>query len=180
MQPDYRERIIRASKIGVRRHRVMDPQTTLSTAAEVGIGIAGFSTIAATFAHGRNHANPAATWALLRRLLQSSAIVVLFCYLPMVLSATGIHENHIWRLASCVYIAWLVLVGFQVSPNKNIKLITYGFGAVSFGLNIYNVVFVTTAWPYLAALSSGLFIAFANFYTLIRQLIVPPNTPGDS
>ena len=162
----------------------MDPQTTLSTAAEVGIGIAGFSTIAATISHGRNNAD--ATWALLKRLLQSSAIVVLFCYLPMVLSETGLHENRIWRYSSCVYIAWLVLVIFQGASDaaaqnlsKSIKLITYGFGSVSFGLNVYNALFVTTAWPYLAALSSGLFIAFANFYTLIRQLIVPSSASGD-
>ena len=161
----------------------MDPQTTLSTAAEVGIGIAGFSTIAATFAQRRGQAAPAATWVLLRSLLQSSAIVVFFCYLPMVLSQTGLHENHIWRFASCVYIAWIIFAFIQnmrdpvaQSPDRSLRYISIGFGAVSLSLNVANALFVTAAWPYLAALASGLFIAFSHFYSLIRQLIIPSNT----
>lgn len=156
----------------------MDTQSTLTTVAEVGIAIAGFSTIAAAFVSRGERVDKLALWITLRSLLRTSAAVTLFAFLPMVLSETSLGVDVVWVVSSLIYMIWLVVVRVSLFFDRDAQAATgfsafvYSwFGVISFAFNFYNVVFERTGWPYLAALIAGLFIAFTQFYSLVRDLV---------
>ncbi|NKC00314.1 MAG: hypothetical protein GKR90_17760 [Pseudomonadales bacterium] len=156
----------------------MDPQSALTTVAEVGIGIAGFSTIAAAFASQAQFAQRIVVWVKLRTLLVTSAAVVFFSFLPMIMFRTGLEEATNWTICSSVYIAWIVGVRVSLFFDTDFESADYvtsrfygSVGMVSLLFHAYNVVAGATDWPYLAALVTGLFIASFHFFLLIRDLV---------
>ena len=156
----------------------MDTQSTLTTVAEVGIAIVGFSTIAAAFVSRGVGVDKLALWITLRSLLQTSAAVTLFAFLPMVLWDSSLHETTVWVISSFVYMVWLATVRVSLFFDREARSVSgfsafvYSwFGVFSFAFHLYNVVFERTGWPYLAALVTGLFIAFTQFYSLVRDLV---------
>ena len=155
----------------------MDAQGTLAIAAEVGIGLAGFSAVAVAIAASRTADDRRAEWVHLRSLLQSSFAVVLLAYLPMVLSAADVETTTLWRIASGVYLAYLgvtsivvVRSGDRTAIGTTPWVVVVSLVGVSTGFNLYNLVAAHGAWPYLAALASGLSIAFSQFAFVIRRL----------
>lgn len=74
--------------------------------------------------------------------------------------------------------AWLAYVRIalffdtEARSVSGVSALVYSwFGIISFSFHMYNVTFEATAWPYLAALLSGLFIAFTQFYSLVKNLV---------
>ena len=163
------------------RQREMEPQATLATAAEVGIGIAGFSSIAAAIAARPAGGLARTSWLQLRLLLQSSFAVVLAAYLPMVLAATSLNESAIWFAASSAYATWLIFAIAMALRERGPRRFNTVNGALvatltlaSLAFHLYNVLVAVASWPYLAALACGLSVAFSQFVSLVRDLYIAP------
>lgn len=156
----------------------MDTQSTLTTVAEVGIAFAGFATIAAAFVSRGAEVDKLALWITLRSLLRTSAAVTLLAFLPMVLSGTTLSTSSVWVVSSVIYMIWLGYVRISLFFDHEARVVSgfsafvYSwFGLISFAFHLYNVGFERTGWPYLGALIAGLFIAFTQFYSLVRDLV---------
>lgn len=86
----------------------MDTQATLAIAAEIGIGVAGFSSIAAAVLTRSVRELVETRWVQLRTLFVTSLAIVLLAYLPMVLGAGSPSDTATWTVASGVYGAWVL------------------------------------------------------------------------
>ena len=158
----------------------MEPQATLAIAAEVGIGIAGFSSIAAAVSARFGGDRARTSWLQLRMLLQASFAVVLAAYFPMILAATSLHPSSVWLVASSVYATWLIIAfcmalrlrGLRALNTANALAATLTFSSLAF--HLYNVLVAAESWPYLAALACGLSFAFAQFVFLVRDFFISP------
>ena len=160
----------------------MDVQSTLSIAAEVGIGVAGFSTIAAAVLSRPADEDLTLSWIQLRVLLTTSLGITLFAYAPMVVGVAIQEEALVWRICSSFYALWVLTVMALVSTRTVRPLmstagivrwsvvISFMLGITSVTLNSTNALFLATAWPYLSALACGILIAFVQFGQLVRGL----------
>ena len=84
----------------------MDPQDALTTVAEIAIAIAGFSGIAAVLGrHSEGEWAPVDVFRL-RLLLRLSFAVVLFCFLPIVLSSASVAPKLTWAVSSGAWLAY--------------------------------------------------------------------------
>ena len=157
----------------------MDTQSTLAIAAEVGIGVAGFSSIATAVLSRSQPDQFEALWVQMRTLLLTSLAVIMLAYFPMVLGASLLDENSIWLAGSSIYALWVfaTLVIFfrgyhklsgQRGNKKIVANLTLVAAITSLTLNCMNVVFFQEAWPYLAALGCGLLVTFSQFVSLVR------------
>lgn len=159
----------------------MDTQATLAIAAEVGIGIAGFSSIATAILSRDLRDSANVHWVQVRTLLLTSIAVVMLSYLPMVIGLSPLQEDARWVVASSVYIAWTILViviglrGFAQllairGLTRMLASLTLGLALASVIFNLLNVVSIHKPWPYIAALCCGMLIAFMQFGLLVRGL----------
>lgn len=158
----------------------MDTQSTLSMAAEIGIGVAGFSSIA-TAVLSRTRAEQIETrWVQMRTLLVTSLAVVLLAYLPMVLGASAMSAATIWLIASGIYAAWVFFtvsmflggyraLSLQPGHQKYLANVTLVLALTSLTLNCINVVVWQQSWPYLAALGCAVLVTFMQFVSLVRS-----------
>jgi len=152
-------------------------------AAEIGIGVAGFSSIAAALftrsRPGKNHAQ----WLQFRTLLVTSFGVTLLAYIPMVLGSTSLEEPGIWTASSAVYFVWVLLNSVIAFSDQEFRtllrtrgatrlfaMISMVFVILSFSLNLMNSLFVHASWPYLTALACGISIAFIQFASMLHML----------
>ena len=74
----------------------MDPQEVLSLAAELGIGLAGFSSISAALKARRPTGEARFQKARVNTLVYSSLGVAFFAYLPMVLGVALEDHGGVW------------------------------------------------------------------------------------
>jgi hypothetical protein len=80
----------------------------LITAAQVALGLAGFTGIASVFAKPGSEPDEYLQHLRLVGLLENSLLAVAFSLLPLVLSAAGVAETHRWQLVSVAFlITWL-------------------------------------------------------------------------
>jgi hypothetical protein len=83
----------------------MNATDALATIAEIAIAVAGFSGVAAVLGRrSQGEWSPLDVFRL-RALLLSSFSIVIFCFLPIVLSLTLLSSSSVWALSSG---AWLV------------------------------------------------------------------------
>ena len=162
----------------------MDPQDALTTVAEIAIAIAGFSGIAAVL--GRRSEGEWAPYDVfrLRALLRISFGVVIFCFLPIVLSSASVAPEKTWALSSG---AWLVCFSALLASDlREVRRITkltgepvergsaalVGSLAVGvFALHALNVLVIREAWAYLAGLVAMLTVPFSAFLRLLRGVL---------
>jgi len=168
----------------------MDTQSTLSVAAEVGIGVAGFSSIATAVLSRSNPDQFDTLWVQMRTLLLTSLAVITLAYIPMVLGASALEEETLWMLGSGIYAGWVLITlvvfisGYRKlsrqSGNKRVVAnVTLVAALTSLTLNCSNVLIMKQAWPYLAALGCGLIVTFSQFVSLVRIFwdLNRPNSP---
>ena len=157
----------------------MDTQSTLSVAAEVGIGVAGFSSIATAVLSRSNPDQFDTLWVQMRTLLLTSLAVITLAYIPMVLGAAIIREQTLWMLGSGIYAGWVFITltvfvsGYrklsrQSGSKRVVANVTLVAALTSLTLNCANVLVLKQAWPYLAALGCGLIVTFSQFVSLVR------------
>ena len=159
----------------------MDTHSTLAVVAEINIGIAGFSSVAAAIFTRSTEDRFHEYWTELFTLLSASFGGVLLAYLPMVLGSASLDEPTIWFVGSFVYSCW-VLANILIQVDSMTKLFKSGgltaalslittlIAFVALTLNIVNATVLRESWPYLAALGCGLLISFIQFGLLIRGL----------
>ena len=158
----------------------MDTQSTLSIAAEIGIGVAGFSSIA-TAVLSRSHPDQFdVLWVQMRTLLLTSLAVITLGYIPMVLGASTLREDTVWFIGSALYAVWVFLtlavflggyrkLSSQAGSKRIVAHLTLVAALTSLALNCINVVVLREAWPYLAALGCGLLVTFSQFVSFVRS-----------
>ena len=157
----------------------LETQSTLSIAAEIGIGVAGFSSIASAVLSRSNPDQFDALWVQMRTLLLTSLAVIMLSYIPMVLGASAMSEKTLWMLGSGIYAVWvfITLVVFvsgyrelsRQSGNKRLVAnVTLVAALASLMLNCANVAILRQPWPFLAALGCGLLVTFSQFVSLVR------------
>ena len=148
-------------------------ESALSSTAQVGIGLAGFSGVVAALRSGRD------SWSEsdqlnLQVLLGASGWSILFSLIPLALLDV-LPSRISWNILSCIY--FVVFVGISV-----FRIIQYRRGGISKGLMrrvligttpiaillLANGVFVGAAWPYVVVAISQLVSAFLAFVRLLR------------
>lgn len=147
-------------------------ESALSSTAQIGIGLAGFSGVVAALRSVR------ASWgesdqANLQVLLGASGWSILFSLIPFV--ALDVLPNHIaWNILSCIYL--VVFVGISA-----FRIVQYRRGGISKGLVrrvligtvpialllFANGVFLGAVWPYVAVVIWQLVNAFTAFARLL-------------
>ncbi len=163
----------------------MEPDTVLTTAIEVGIGIAGFSGIVAAIGPRRRTEWSALTRILLSILLVSTGALVGFCFLPLLLMAGGMGAPGLWMTASLAHLGYLACVTLlrvrqlgsagALSPDQIRRRLILGvLGLIATGLiallHLANVFVFGSAWPYLTAMVVGLLGSFLLFASLLWEL----------
>ena len=157
----------------------MDPQSVLVLAAELGIGLAGFASVAAALQSRGSGEASRFLRARVNTLVYSSLGVALFGYAPMVLAIALDDPDRTWRISSLVYGTWqgLALADhlrsvpvFRHQPDfsrRQVGVAGAAFG-LSIALNAYNFLVAAEAWPYLASLACSLVVAGSRFARLVR------------
>jgi hypothetical protein len=146
----------------------MQGQEALTSIIEVGIGIAGFSSIVVTLS--RNHLTEEIKTAF-RQIWLQSGIIISFSAIPLILATTDVESGSIYVIASFLYGIAMVF-GLIFGPARKrfrahpILLIVTIFPLLLF----YNAIYLGQAWPYLCILLAGIVMAFLSFYQLIQYL----------
>jgi hypothetical protein len=148
--------------------RPVQGEVVLTSFIEVGIGIAGFSSI--VVALSRNAITEDMKIAFLQIWIQSGAIII-FSAIPLILEATQIYRELVYVASSDLYGVFLTLVMIFGPIRKRLKAHPILMVGLSFPIIVLlNAAFLGQAWPYLLILLAGIFIAFLSFYQLIREM----------
>lgn len=146
----------------------MQGEVVLTSFIEVGIGIAGFSSI--VVALSRSAITEDMKIAFLQIWIQSGAIIT-FSAIPLLLEATQIDRDSVYVISSYFYGVFLTVVMIFGPMRKRFKahpiLIV---GLLLPFVVLFNAISLGQAWPYLLALLAGIFIAFLSFYQLISEM----------
>ena len=143
-------------------------EVVLTSFIEVGIGIAGFSSI--VVALSRSAITEDMKIAFLQIWIQSGAIII-FSAIPLILEATQIDRDLVYVISSYFYGVFLTMVMIFGPMRKRLKAHPILIIGLLFPLIVlFNAVFLWQAWPYLLILLGGIFIAFLSFYQLIKEM----------
>ncbi len=146
----------------------MQGQEVLTSIIEVGIGIAGFSSIIVTLSRYKMTEQIKMAF---RQLWLQSGVIITFSAIPLIMATTRIDPDSIYVYCSYLYFVILV-VGFTFGPvakryrQHPILLIVLLFPV----LILTNALFLGEAWPYLAVLLAGVLVAFLSFFQMIQYL----------
>jgi hypothetical protein len=159
-------------------------ESALTTTAEVGIGIAGFSGIFAAVAR-RNPANWGAREQVsLEVLLLASGSAIFASLLPFLLLESGIGNSSCWAISSAVYGSWQggVLAkrasqGLRLGtwPPHGEMLAVYVVGIAVVILHATNAVLIQAPWPYMVGIYFQLLVSFLAFRQLLGGAFRPPS-----
>ncbi len=162
----------------------MDPQDALTTVAEIAIAIAGFSGIAAVLGRRRVGEWAPADVFRLRLLLRISFAVVLFCFLPIVLSSASVAPKLTWAVSSGAWLAYFCTdLAFGIRSARRMANLAdepierrYAalMGSLAVGIitiHALNVTLIREVWPYLAGLVATLMVPFTQFIRLLRGVL---------
>ena len=157
---------------------MVEPEGVLTTAAEVAIAIAGFSGVVAALAPRSHGAWPAGATLFLAALLLSTAAIVCFSFLPLLVLSAGV-VTHAWLLCSLLHAAYLLATslyrarqmrGQGIFFTSILSALGPGLFVVALLVQLFNVFFVRSSWPYLVAIVVSLLGAFATFAALLQLL----------
>jgi hypothetical protein len=156
----------------------MNPTDLLTTLAQLGVALAGFSGIVSVL--GTRASGEWSSWerTLLAVLLATSGGVILWSLLPLLLLASGLAEGRVWRLSSASWVVAQVAVLShrvrQVVRDRDTRtqggvlVIAAFLGGVS-ALVVQAVnVWLAVAWPHLAAVTWYLLLSFLVFVLLLQ------------
>ena len=149
--------------------------SALSTAAEVGIGIAGFSAIFAAVSRRDPERWGSNQQIAFNVLLVASGAAIFACLMPFLLLSAGLSGGTPWAITSAVYgpwLIWIVTVRLRQQRQAGISLswvvpVSYLSGAIV----TVNVFYPTAPWPYLIGVYWQLFVAFRSFLILMRGTV---------
>ena len=152
--------------------------------AEIAIAIAGFSGIAAVLGRHSDGEWASVDVFRLRLLLRISFAVVLFCFLPIVLSSASVAPKMTWAVSSGAWLAYFCtnlaigiphalrtahLTGEPIERRYAALMGSLAAGIIT--LHALNVVLIQEIWPYLAGLVATLVVPFTQFIRLLRGVL---------
>jgi len=157
----------------------MRPEEILTTLAQLGIAVAGFSGIVVVLG-ARVREGAVLENVLLNVLLTGSVGVVLWALIPLLMLSAQIQDHVVWVVASAGWSAQQVLVlvmrayqarrmSSQVArPDTAFFVLALVGGIGMLVLQIANIVWLSSAWPHLAGLAWWLMLSFVVFLRLMR------------
>jgi len=146
----------------------MQGQELLSSFIEVGIGIAGFSSVVAAIS--RQNINEKMRLAFIQLWIQSAGIIM-FSTIPLLLFSSGISEINAYVIGSYFYATWLAIVIFFSPVRRRFKLHpTLLVITINPIIALFNAVYLMQVWPYLSLILLGIAFAFITFFELIREM----------
>ena len=154
-------------------------ESVLSSAIEVGIGIAGFSGIVAAISRRSAEEWSAVERIRLNSLLGSSLSAVFLAFLPFILLSAGVPIVLTWQISSAVLglvlaIVFLIrfgqfkTVGPQIPRLDAAMFLCMAVGNIS--LQIANIMVIGADWPFLIGVLGYLGIAATQFIRLLVKL----------
>jgi len=164
----------------------MAPEDILTTTAEIGIALAGFSGIVAVLGRRSEGAWSGADRVRLAMLLETSFAAVLWSFAPLVLLSAEVAPERVWLLTSGGYVGYMLLQFprrtrqmtsvDRVDPDAPVGPWYLAFvisGAVAHTLlQLVNVAWLRAPWPHIVAVLWALTLGFVNFVRLLR----PPSS----
>ena len=116
-------------------------------------------------------------------LLQTSFATVLLSFLPLLVSGTISNDGALWMICSGIYAAYTVLsviiripriLEYRKQPENEVggsyfNLIISGI-AISVLLQLANVIWLRTGWPYAFGVLWTMTFSFTMFVRLMRRL----------
>ncbi len=155
----------------------MQPEDLLTTLAQLGVAIAGFSGIVVALAKPASGAS-SANRSLLTVLLMASAGVVIWALTPLVMLSAQVSEQTTWIVSSA---GWSVQQAFALA-QRAYQIRTSPENAPSFAvvvplavgglcvlaLQLANVFWFAAAWPHLVALVWWVTVSFVIFLRFMQ------------
>lgn len=164
---------------------MVEPDGVLTTAAEVAIAIAGFSGVVAALAPRSHGTWPPGAKLFVASLLLSTAAIVGFSFLPLILLSAG-QATGTWVLCSMIHSTYLLVTTLYRFWQAKQQGLVFGGAlaalgpclfAIAFLIQLTNVVVLRSSWPYLAAIVLSLFGAFSIFAALLQLLWSETDSP---
>lgn len=146
----------------------MQGQEVLTSIIEVGIGIAGFSSIVVTLSRQTITEDIKVAF---RQIWLQSGVIITFSAIPLILATADIDPASIYIVSSWLYGCFLVF-GFVFGPvRKRFRQHPVLMIVITFPILIFfNALYLGDAWPYLTILLAGIVMAFLSFYQLIQYM----------
>ena len=153
-------------------------ESALVVAAEVGIGIAGFSSVFVAIARRSSDDWQPSQAVLLEVLLFASGAAIFASLLPFLLFEVGFSASSAWAVASAVYGLWLAgITVFRMRQGSRLGVTGLPRRAWAILLSssvpalvLVNAAWFRTPWPYMLAVYWQLFGAFYCFILLLRSV----------
>jgi hypothetical protein len=157
----------------------MNAADLLTTLAQLGVALAGFSGIVVVLgARATGH------WSsrerqLLNILLGTGGSVILWSILPLLLLAAQLSERRVWLISSG---SWSIVQGAVLAvrargiardreaqtQERSLVIFALLGGITALILQLTNLVWLGVAWPHLAAVAWQLALSFLVFVRLLR------------
>jgi hypothetical protein len=159
----------------------LEPESILTTAIEVAIGIAGFSAVVMAIGPRSGNEWPESARLALSALLLMSLSTVVFGFLPLLLLSAAAPESTTWRISSGTHATYLVAVGVYRSrqllrlpddgiPRTNLSVVVGMVLVVIILLQVTNAFWLCMPWPYLTSIVLMVVLAFTVFVGLLWRL----------
>jgi hypothetical protein len=160
----------------------MQPSEALSASAQIAVALAGFAGVVVAFRDRSVHEWSKIDKFRLEILLSNSALPFLLSIFAMLLAATSLNEQMIWRLCSIVAFITTTARGqalsrtYRALSREELKAtgsrrwIFYSASTLGIAvtvLQIYNVIRLQTFWPFFAMIATWLSLAMVQFVLLV-------------
>ncbi len=155
----------------------MSPDSALSTIAEVAIAVAGFGGVVAAIVSVTPRGLSDTARVYFSGLFTASITIISLSVIPQVLDSAPLEEKTIWRASSGLHA--LYLVGALAWRSWQLRTADEGIMAIGSVttlslvvalIQIFNGVWLHTAWVYLAGLLVHTLVAFSLFPRLLAEM----------
>jgi hypothetical protein len=160
----------------------MQPSEALSASAQIAVALAGFAGVIVAFRNRSVHEWSKIDKFRLRILLSNSALPFILSIFAMLLLATNLNEQTIWRWCSLVAFIATAATGqvlsaaYRTFSREDLKAsgsrrwVFVSSGLLGIGatlLQLYNVIRLQTFWPFFAAVAVWLWLAMVQFVLVV-------------
>jgi hypothetical protein len=160
----------------------MQSSEALSASAQIAVTLAGFAGVVVAFRNRSVHEWSKVDKFRLQILLSNSALPFLLSIFAMLLAATNLNEQTIWRLCSIVAFvittargqalsrSYRALSSEELKASGSRRWVFYSasiLGVAVTVLQIYNVIRLQTFWPFFAMIAAWLSLGMIQFVLLV-------------
>ena|SRR5437764_4642006 len=163
----------------------MQPSEALTASAQIAVTLAGFAGVVVAFRSGSVHEWSKIDKFRLQILLSNSVLPFMMSIFAMLLTATGLADQMLWRW--CSLVAFILTAGtgqilsrtyrtfsreqLAASGSRRWIFVSSGlFGIAATLLQLYNVIRLQTFWPFFAVIATWLCLAMIQFVLLVTAV----------